>query len=48
MSIEKLKETQNTITVLVIFISKSLDIEILNNGTGTDTINYTFFDFLGK
>ena len=35
MNIEKLKEKQNTVTILVIFITKSLEIEILNNGAVT-------------
>ena len=35
MNIEELKEKQNTITIFVIFITKSLGIEILTNGAGT-------------
>ena len=39
MNVIFLNEKQNNSTLLDIFILKSLDIEILNNGTVTDTIN---------
>ena len=48
MNIDFLNEKQNYSTFLDIFILKSIDLEILNNGTVTDTINdhwSGFFDF---
>ena len=39
MNINFLNEKQNNSTLLDIFILKSLDIEVLNNGTVTDAIN---------
>ena len=51
MNINFLNETQNNSTLLDIFVLKSLDIEVLNNGTITDTINefwFWFFDFWRK
>jgi hypothetical protein len=39
MNIHFLNEKQNNSTLLDVFILKSLDKEILNNGTVTDAIN---------
>ena len=43
MIIDFLNEKQNSFTLLVIFIVKSLEIEILNNGAVTVTINNSWF-----
>ena len=47
MNIDFLNEKQNSSTLLVIFVVKSIEIEILNNGTAKRKLKKTsIFDFI--